>query len=217
MKFTKTLSAAFLAAMTIGLASCEVKMDLPADQREEVIVKDADVFANALGDLYDDVVTSGDANSERILNNVLFLYAKSYFGDFYESLRRGRQPQRRRCPRRLQKGRRHRRQSEGQGLLQHDQDLDPQNLLDRGQQHHLPKGQGLRRKALRQGPTRRPLRLPGSRSVHQEGSSKANTPSRTRSSSSTPTTSPRSAIITRTTSSVRFSRTPTARRSSANT
>lgn len=85
MKFTKTLSAAFLAAMTIGLASCEVKMDLPADQREEVIVKDADVFANALGDLYDDVVTSGDANSERILNNVLFLYAKSYFGDFYES------------------------------------------------------------------------------------------------------------------------------------
>lgn len=84
MKFSKTLSAAFLAAMTIGLASCEVEMDLPSTEREQAIVNNADVFANTLGDLYDDVVTSGDSNSERILNNILFAYAKSYFGDFYE-------------------------------------------------------------------------------------------------------------------------------------
>ena len=84
MKFYRTLSATFLAAMTLGLASCEVEMDLASADRDEVILNNAAIFANKLGDLYDDVVTSGDSNSERILNNILFLYAKSYFGDFYE-------------------------------------------------------------------------------------------------------------------------------------
>ncbi|MDY2913857.1 MAG: hypothetical protein SOV58_04410 [Candidatus Enteromonas sp.] len=84
MKFTRTLSAAFLAAVTLGLASCEVEMDLPSADREANIINNAgDIFANNLGDLYDSVVTSGDTNSEKILNNILYSYAKVYFGDFY--------------------------------------------------------------------------------------------------------------------------------------
>lgn len=84
MKFTRTLSAAFLAALTLGLASCDVEMDLPAADRDANIINNAgDIFANNLGDLYDAVVTSGDTNSEKILNNILFSYAKVYFGDFF--------------------------------------------------------------------------------------------------------------------------------------
>ena len=46
MKFYRTLSATFLAAMTLGLASCEVEMDLASADRDEVILNNAAIFAN---------------------------------------------------------------------------------------------------------------------------------------------------------------------------
>ena len=84
MKKIKIFSAAFLAAMTLGLASCgDVEMSLGKADQNETILKDTDVFGNKLLEIYDKVVVSGDTNSEKILNNVLYLYAKSYFGDFF--------------------------------------------------------------------------------------------------------------------------------------
>ena len=77
-----TLSAALLA---LGLTSCDkVEATLPADEKVLTFADGKDVYSNQLSKIYDALVTSGDTNSQRILNNILHLYSEAVFGHFYD-------------------------------------------------------------------------------------------------------------------------------------
>ena len=75
-KFKKvlTLSAASLA---LGLTSCDlIEAKLPVDAEVLTFNDNEEVYNNQLSKIYDALVTSGDTNSQRILNNILFPAAK---------------------------------------------------------------------------------------------------------------------------------------------
>ncbi len=74
------------SAATIGLAGCgEVTAELPKALQDEKIINIAEeLTGNTLQDIYESLVSSGDSNSERILNKILFAYGESYFGKFYD-------------------------------------------------------------------------------------------------------------------------------------
>jgi len=75
------------------LASCNDVVAVPnASDYNGAILTNADgtnlnVANNTLKQIYDAVVTEGDTNSEKVLNNVLFIYSKSIFGDFFNELK----------------------------------------------------------------------------------------------------------------------------------
>lgn len=82
------LSGASLFAMT----GCDVDADLTGEQASQPLVNfvdgsgntlDISITNNTLQAIYDQVVNSGDSNSETVLNNILFALAESYFGQFY--------------------------------------------------------------------------------------------------------------------------------------
>lgn len=66
------------------LASCDkIEAELPSKIADEKILNiDDQIDANTLQDIYDALITSGNTNSEKILNNILYLYSKSLFGEF---------------------------------------------------------------------------------------------------------------------------------------
>ncbi len=75
---------ALLCSMTM-LASCDkIEASLPADQGNQQILNiNDDIDANTIQDIYDALITSGNTNSEKVLNNILYLYSKSLFGSFF--------------------------------------------------------------------------------------------------------------------------------------
>ena len=82
----KILSAALLAASVIGLASCDtVEVSLKKSDVEAVLVNAGEekLKGNTVGELYDEIVTAGSSNSEKVLNNLLYKLATTYFGEFY--------------------------------------------------------------------------------------------------------------------------------------
>jgi len=82
IKKVLTLSAACLA---LGLASCDtVEAKLPEDAEVLTFQDGKDAYNNQLSKIYDALVTSGDTNSQRILNNILHLYSEAVFGSFYD-------------------------------------------------------------------------------------------------------------------------------------
>lgn len=77
------------ASATIALASCddiEARMT-DSEENEAILVdktgKKVDVYNNEMKEIYDALITSGDTNSEKVLNNVLLIIAQSKFGSFY--------------------------------------------------------------------------------------------------------------------------------------
>ena len=79
------------ASATIALASCdniEARMT-DAEESAPILVDNAgnkvDIYHNEMKEIYDALVTSGDTNSEKILNNILLKLAESKFGSFYSS------------------------------------------------------------------------------------------------------------------------------------
>lgn len=46
-----------------------------------------DVSNNTMKQIYDALVTEGDSNSEKVLNNILVIYSKSVFGDFLSEVK----------------------------------------------------------------------------------------------------------------------------------
>ena len=67
------------------LASCDkVEASLPADQENQAILNVDGVDSNTLKEIYDALVTSGNTNSEKILNNILYRYSESLFGPFLD-------------------------------------------------------------------------------------------------------------------------------------
>ena len=77
------------ASATITLASCDdVEATMTQEQEDSPILVDSDgknpsIYNNELKEIYDALITSGDTNSEKVLNNILLKIAKSKFGEFY--------------------------------------------------------------------------------------------------------------------------------------
>ena len=83
----KLFSAALLAATVVGLASCDtIEVSLKKEDAEAVLVNAGNdkLTGNTVGDLYEEIVTAGSSNSEKVLNNLLYKLAQSYFGHFYD-------------------------------------------------------------------------------------------------------------------------------------
>jgi hypothetical protein len=86
-KFLLTLG---VAALTMGgLASCGEVVATPTDDEYYAKLLDngdgsADIANNELKEIYDALVSEGDTNSSNVLNNILYLYSKSVFGDFWD-------------------------------------------------------------------------------------------------------------------------------------
>jgi len=82
-------SLVLIAALMSGmLASCgdRVEVDLNKNNRDEKLVANVDeaIPNNTLGTIYDAVISAGDTNSEKVLNNILLLISESKFGNFYD-------------------------------------------------------------------------------------------------------------------------------------
>ncbi len=73
------------AALAFGLTSCDqVEAKLPEDKNVLTFADGEEVYNNQLSKIYDALVSSGDTNSQRILNNILYLYSEATFGSFYD-------------------------------------------------------------------------------------------------------------------------------------
>src|SRR5574344_1858677 len=86
-KFKKvTVLSLALASMAL-LASCDnIEAKLPTSNYNENVLTGNSIEGttnNALGKIYDALVTEGDTNSAKVLSNVLYLYAQSVYGDFF--------------------------------------------------------------------------------------------------------------------------------------
>lgn len=84
-----------LSALLAGsLMACSTVKAVPpsGDYDEKPILVDnngnkIDVSNNTMKQIYDALVSEGDSNSEKVLNNVLVIYSKSVFGDFLKEVR----------------------------------------------------------------------------------------------------------------------------------
>ncbi len=86
-KFLKKTILTLLAATTIGLSGCsDVEAKLPEAKQEEPILNVENITNNNLQQIYEALVTAGDTNSEKVLDNILYIYAKSLFGSLYDTL-----------------------------------------------------------------------------------------------------------------------------------
>ena len=83
-KFKKVLTLT-AAALAFGLTSCDlVEAKLPEDKNVLTFADGEEVYNNQLSKIYDALVSSGDTNSQRVLNNILYLYSEATFGSFYD-------------------------------------------------------------------------------------------------------------------------------------
>ncbi len=79
------------ASATLTLASCDVDAELTASEKAEPILVNKDektnpnIYNNNMEQIYDALITSGDTNSEKILNNILLILAQSKYGSFYDT------------------------------------------------------------------------------------------------------------------------------------
>ncbi len=82
----KKVCVSVLAASAFMLTGCDkIEVDLEDAKRDAPILVVSDQLTNnKMGEIYDALVSSGNSNSERVLNNILKLYAENIFGSFYE-------------------------------------------------------------------------------------------------------------------------------------
>ena len=82
----RSLLVLSIASLTL-LAGCDEVKAKPNFTDEDVILKLQDgrnVPNNTMEKIFDALVTDGDTNSERVLNNVLYLYSKTIYGSFFD-------------------------------------------------------------------------------------------------------------------------------------
>lgn len=85
-KLTKrTVIALALLASVTALGACDkIEAKLPDSDYNSKVLELNGVTNNTLKMIYDNVVTAGSTNSEKVLNNVLLALAESQFGSFYD-------------------------------------------------------------------------------------------------------------------------------------
>ena len=75
------------ASATVTLASCnDIESRMTKSQEEELILTDGtgtSIYNNELKQIYDALISTGDTNSEKVLNNILLILAESKYGSFY--------------------------------------------------------------------------------------------------------------------------------------
>ena len=77
------LALGAVACSLTMLASCDkVESKLTDSQANQTILNVDGISANSLKEIYDALVTSGNTNSEKILNNILYIYSQSLYGSF---------------------------------------------------------------------------------------------------------------------------------------
>ncbi len=76
--------AVTIAASALMLGACNTVEARPTDaEYYQNILNLKDIVNNQMKEIYDAVVVPGDTNSETVLNNVLYRYATTMFGNFY--------------------------------------------------------------------------------------------------------------------------------------
>jgi hypothetical protein len=89
-KKNKILVGIIASLASLGMLSgCDsIVATPPADEYNQKILDntagDLNITNNTMKQIYDALVSEGDTNSEKILNNVLYIYSQSVFGDFFE-------------------------------------------------------------------------------------------------------------------------------------
>jgi hypothetical protein len=82
----KNIVVGLLALLCAGtmLAGCDDIVATPTSSfyDEKILAADG-ITNNTMSRIYDAIVTEGDTNSEKVLNNVLRIYSESVFGSFY--------------------------------------------------------------------------------------------------------------------------------------
>lgn len=72
------------------LSACSETVARPIDSDYYAKILDLDgVTNNSMSRIYDAIVKAGDTNSEKVLNNILRIYATTLFGDFYPETENG--------------------------------------------------------------------------------------------------------------------------------
>ncbi len=78
------------ASATMALASCDIDAELTNSEKEAPILvvddenkTNPNIYNNDMEQIYDALITAGDTNSEKILNNILLVLAQSKYGSFY--------------------------------------------------------------------------------------------------------------------------------------
>ncbi len=77
------------ASATMTLASCDVDAEMTTAEKEAPILVNGDssnpgIYNNEMQVIYDALISAGDTNSEKILNNILLVLAESKYGKFYD-------------------------------------------------------------------------------------------------------------------------------------
>jgi hypothetical protein len=85
-KKTKIVLTALAATASVGaLVGCSDTIATPTnDVYNASILNLDDVTYNTMSRIYDAVVSEGDTNSEKVLNNILYIYAQGIYGPFYD-------------------------------------------------------------------------------------------------------------------------------------
>lgn len=85
MRNKKLLKVSGLSVLALaGLAACNPVEARPADSYYYANILELDgIVNNTMSEIYDSVVVSGSTNSETILDNILYLYSTTIFGNFY--------------------------------------------------------------------------------------------------------------------------------------
>lgn len=90
MTHKKFIKLGLFALSASVLAGCGDVTALPnADYYYQNILKNADgtsanITNNTIKQIYDALVTSGDTNSQNVLENILYIYSRTIFGSFYD-------------------------------------------------------------------------------------------------------------------------------------
>ncbi len=88
-KKTKPILLTVLASASLLLAGCD---DFEAKPVPEIYdapilnLGDNDIAQNAMSEIYNALVVAGDSNSERVLNNILYLYSTTVYGPFFDQV-----------------------------------------------------------------------------------------------------------------------------------
>ena len=82
----KPIILTVLAASALLLAGCDDFEAKPTSQVYDapILNLENDIPQNTISLIYDALVTAGDTNSERVLNNILYIYAESQYGSFFD-------------------------------------------------------------------------------------------------------------------------------------
>lgn len=83
------LGLTMLGAVTAVASCATIEAELTNDEANQSLVADLNITGNTLEEIYDALVSSGDSNSETVLNQILLILANNQLGTFYDTTYNG--------------------------------------------------------------------------------------------------------------------------------